>query len=713
LLYLKQETIDRFSTLSPSVVAGEIMQKRWSEALAPFTLLLLSIGVSVVLIEDYLSFASLMDNARAFSEFLFVTLAMALILLGGGIDLSVGSIFCLANFTILLLLGYYELPIWGASAVTLLVGGAVGLWNGLLVGYVKTRPLITTMTTLIVIGASVRILDQRFSLDLASVTIDDSTLEFLGAGRVFGIPVNAIALTLTVIATHLVLSRSRFGAHVYATGGDRKAALHAGIDVRRVQLATFVAGGVLAAVGGIFYAARLGSPTPSAGAGWEITILAALVVGGLRLTGGRGSVLRAMIGGITIQILTNTLVRFGVAGAEQTMIIGTVALASVAAEVRYSKNRARATDMIYIAPARRVLGLPSIVSRSTGGPLQVNDELRDVMPYCEGEAVGPGDMLFDSRGDLYVSSSEGWILRYTKESFYRQRSYWAHVGGYPLGMQLDRDGTIVAAVVGRGLFRVDQSGQAVLLTNQTERSRLAIRDDSRIRVPTALDITSSGDIYFGEGTSRYEWGNWLRDAIEARANGALLKYSPDTGRTTTVRRGLPFCGGVCLAHDGDRILVSLSWQAAIFEYHISGPNRGRYAPFVQGLPGYPMMITRGSNDTYWVAVAGLRSPAFNLAMKYPALRRRMTRLLPPDEWMLPNFNVGLVLKLDSRGQVIQSFWDVLGRHHHLLTSVREYAGHLWMASWNSAKIGRKALSSSPSDLSAQAAIRSARSSVGS
>jgi ribose transport system permease protein len=711
LLQLKQETIDRFSTLSPSVIIGELMQKRWSEAFAPFTLLLLSIGISATLIENYASFASLMDNARAFSEFLFVTLAMALILLGGCIDLSVGATFCLANFIVLLLLGYYEFPLWGACAVTALVGGAIGLWNGLLVGYVKTRPLITTMTTFIVIGAFVRIVDQRFSFDLASVTIDDSALDFLGAGRVFGIPVNAIALTMAVIATHIILSRSRFGAHVYATGGDRKAALHAGIDVRRVQLATFVAGGVLAAIGGIFYAARLGSPTPSAGAGWEITILAALVLGGLRLTGGRGSALRAMIGGITIQILTNTLVRFGVAGAEQTMIIGTVALASVAAEVRYSKNRARATDMIYIAPARRVLGMPSIVTRSTGGPLQVNDELRDVMPYCEGEALGPGDMMFDNRGDLYVSSSEGWILKYTKESFYRQRSYWSHVGGYPLGMQLDRDGTIVAAVVGRGLFRVHQTGQAELLTNQTERSGLAIRDDSRIRVPTAVDIAENGDIYFGEGTSRYELGNWLRDAIEGRANGALLRYSPSTGRTTTVRRGLPFCGGLCLAHDGDRVLVSLSWQAAIFEYHISGPNRGRYAPFVQGLPGYPMMITRGSDDTYWIAIAGLRSPAFNLAMKYPALRRRMTRLLPPDEWMLPNFNVGLILKVDAKGRIILSFWDVLGRHYHLLTSVREYRGDLWMASWNSTKIGRKALVSAPSDCFAQAAIRSARSTV--
>jgi ribose transport system permease protein len=98
-------------------------------------------------------------------------------------------------------------------------------------------------------------------------------------------------------------------------------------------------------------------------------------------------------------------------------------------------------------------------------------------------------------------------------------------------------------------------------------------------------------------------------------------------------------------------------------------------------------------------------------MKYPALRRRMTRLLPPDEWMLPNFNVGLILKVDAKGRIILSFWDVLGRHYHLLTSVREYRGDLWMASWNSTKIGRKALVSAPSDCFAQAAIRSARSTV--
>lgn len=682
---------DLFPSLAPAVLLGDVLKKRWSEAVGPFTLLAICLVCAGILVDNYYTYTNLVNNGRAFAEFMIVTMAFTVVLLSGGIDISIPANFCLANYVFLLLVGYAELSLPLAAIATIALGAGIGLWNGVLVGLVKTRPLITTMTSLLILAAITRIIDQQYAMLLAGSYIDSPVLEFVGNGAVLGIPTSVILVVLVAILGHLLMTRTRLGSHIVATGGDRRTALHAGIDIRRMQMIAYTLGGALAACAGIVLAARMQSASPSVGAGWEISVLAAAVLGGVSLTGGKGSILRAVIGGLTIQVLSNILVRMGVGGASQTMVIGLVTLAAVAFEVRYAKNRARVTDMIFLAPGKRQIEPLALPSRTQDPAIAVNDDLRDSIAYGDFEAISPGDFAFDAKSDLYVSTGEGWILKYAAEGYYRRREYWGYTGGRPLGLQFDKDGLLIACVVGRGIFRIDQGGDAELITSQSTRSILSIRDDSRPRVPTMIDLAPNGDIYFGEASSRYDFGDWFKDALEGRGNGALIKHDKASNKTTTVLRGLPFCGGVCVTHSGDRVLVSQSWAASIGQYHISGPKAGTYEPFVTNLPGYPMSVTKGSMGTYWVAIAGLRCPAFDLAMTNPRLRRRMTRELPYDEWVAPNFNAGLILQIDQDGKIIRSIWDPLGRNHCMVTAVREHNEHLLIGSWNSDIFGRKLL----------------------
>lgn len=676
---------------SASQAFSELLQKRWTEAFFPFLMMVIVIAAAAIMIPGYASPDNLTRTGREFAEFGFVAMAMAIVLISGGIDLSVGAVFALANMLALLLLGLMGWPVWAVIPAVLAFGGLIGAWNGLLVGYIKTRPFITTLTTLIIGRAAVNLLDQRFSGDLAGATIESKAWEFIGSGSLLGIPTNVALLAAVAVAAHMILTRSRIGSHITATGGDRRAALHAGIDIRRVLLNVYVLSGVLAALAGVLYAARLDSGSSNAGRGMEIMALAAAVLGGVSLAGGRGSVGRALIGATIILVLINALVRFGVSGSAQSIWLGLVVLAAVAADVRWGKNRRKTLDATAIVPGMLKLTPPKVPMRGDGGEFAVNNDLQDAIPFGEFETAGPGDIVFDRDGVLYTGTSEGWVVRYRPETHYRAREYWLRTGGWPLGLQFDAEDRLVMCIAGRGLYRATKSGDLQELTTQTNRSWSTVRDDSRLRVPSDLDIVPDGTIFFGEGTTRHEIQSWTTDALEGRGNGALIQHDPRSGKTRTVFRGIPYCSGVCLAHDASAIYVSAAWEARIYRLPLSGRNAGRLEPFMDDLPGFPAMINRASDGGYWVAFCGVRTPAYNLAMRMPGFRQRMTRRLPPDEWLMPNFNVGLIGKFDDSGRIVRSLWDALGRNFAMLGSVRENRGYLYFGSIGSTRFGRKKL----------------------
>ncbi|MGY4484793.1 ribose/xylose/arabinose/galactoside ABC-type transport system permease subunit [Bradyrhizobium sp. LM3.2] len=217
----------------PDHLLGEILSKRWTETAIPVILLLI-IGLALSRsIDNFLSPASLADTARQAGEIGFIALGLALVVIVGGIDLSVGSIFALTDFCALYLLDVLGWPVPAVVAATLLCGALLGAVNGVLIGYLRLRAFITTLITLIIYRSAYDLLIQRYSNAIASSFPDIPSWDFIGGGSVFGFPTVALVYIVIAIFGHIFMTRLRPGWHITAIGGSRRSAYNSGIPVRR------------------------------------------------------------------------------------------------------------------------------------------------------------------------------------------------------------------------------------------------------------------------------------------------------------------------------------------------------------------------------------------------------------------------------------------------------------------------------------------------
>ena len=492
---------------------------------------------------------------------------------------------------------------------------------------------------------------------------------------------------MVAIAGHLLLSRSRPGWHLTAIGSSRKAARHAGIRVERVLFFTYLMSGTLAAAGGLFYAARLNSAGSDTGIGWEISALTAVVLGGVSLAGGRGTVARALIGAVIVFALVNGLVRLGFPGALSSTALGAVLLIAVGIDVKWAKNRGKAIQKIYVNPTMVELPEAPSIAPDSGNAFAENRRLQDAEPIALDQVQGPEDIILDRQDRLYCGTREGWILRFSGPNF-EHREVFARIGGRPLGLAFDRDENLIVCVGGMGLYGVAPNGRVYKCTDQTNRTLFKLNDDSRLRLADDCDIAPDGTVWFSEATIRYEMHSWFLDGIEGRGNGRLICWNPKTNTTRTVVRDAVFPNGVCVAHDGRSVLFASTWLCTVYRYWIEGPKAGQVETFVENLPGYPDNINRASDGGYWLAMVGIRSPAFDLAMRHPDFRRRMIKQIPPDEWIYPGINNGCIVKFNEQGRALESLWDPGGTRHATVTSMREHKGWLYIGGLENNRVGR-------------------------
>lgn len=265
---------------------------------------------------------------------------------------------------------------------------------------------------------------------------------------------------------------------------------------------------------------------------------------------------------------------------------------------------------------------------------------------------------------------------------------YAHIGGQPLGMAFDRNDNLYVCIGGMGLYRINANRQVEKATDETNRSLLSVVDDSRLRLADDLDIAPDGRIFFSEATVRYEMHEWAVDGLEARGNGRIICYDPKTDTTRTAIRNLKFPNGICIASDNQSILFAETWGCTVKRYWFDGPRSGQIDPVLDNLPGYPDNINLASDGNYWLALVGMRSPAFDLAWRMPGFRRRMAKRVPIDEWLFPNINTGCVVKFNEKGEVLKSLWDLGGMHHPMITSMREHKGYLYLGGIMNNRIGR-------------------------
>ncbi len=670
----------------PDHIVGEVLGRRWMDNVIPVTLLVALTIYLIWTIPNFTSLGNLSDTSRQLGEFGLVVIGMTIVMLGGGIDLSVGSSFALANLTVLALINVAKWPLEAAIAATLGVGVLVGLVNGFLIGFLRLRAFLTTLVTMTLIRAIFELLLEHYSVRIASSDVESDAWDYVGSGSILGAPISFVVLIVVAIVAHVVLSRLRIGWRITAVGGSRRAAYNAGIPVRATVCLTYVISGVLTSVAGILYAARLSGAGPDTGLGLELSAVTAALLGGNSIGGGRGSVGKALMGAIIVSLLTNGLVRLGLESGASSMVVGFVLLLAIAIDVRWGKWRHKLRARVYVSPTYLALP-PAPRLDNASSAFAMNDRLRDVEIIGLGQVDGPEDVILDDDDNLYCSVRQGEIIRFLAPDHVRREVY-AHVGGRPLGMAFDRDGSLVLCIAGMGLYRVDKQRNVHKMTAETNRSAFSIIDDSRMRLADDLDIAPDGKVYFSEATIRYGFEEWVVDALEGRGNGRIIRYDPAAGTTRTVLRNLLFANGMCMAHDSRSLLFAETWGCRVSRYWLEGPKAGTTEVVIPDLPGYPDNINRGSNGAYWVALAGTRTPSYDLAMTMPAFRRRMARRVAADEWLFPNVNVGCVIHFDEGGRVEETLWDLAGENHPAITSMREHRGYLYLGGVTNNRIGR-------------------------
>jgi len=296
-------------------------------------LFLLCLGLSI-LSDKFLTISNLWNVMRQISVNICISTGMTLIVLTAGIDLSVGSVLALCGaITAGLLKNGIEIPsgnlyvgftILGAMLAGILTGSALGAFNGWTITKFKVPPFVATLAMLTVARGLTMLWTQGFPIS----GLGDTFLYF-GTGWFLGIPVPVWISGIIVMAAVFVTSKTRLGRYIYAIGGNESAAKLSGIDVSSVKIKVYTIAGALAAIGGLLVTSRLDSAQPNAGISYELDSIAAVVIGGTSLSGGRGSILGTVQGAVIIGVLNNGLVLLNVSPFWQQVVKGLVILLAV------------------------------------------------------------------------------------------------------------------------------------------------------------------------------------------------------------------------------------------------------------------------------------------------------------------------------------------------------------------------------------------------
>lgn len=296
-------------------------------------LLVLCIIISVIN-PEFLSTNNLMNVLRQTSTNMYLAIAMTMVIILGGIDLSVGSIIAVTGVATTMLIALAGFPIWLAVIAGLLVGMLFGAFNGYVVATTIIPPFIVTLATMnIARGAAYVITDGK------PVRVMSDSFNNIGSGYVGGvIPMPVIYLIVIIIIAYLIMNKTKLGRYMYAVGGNSEAAKYAGINIKKIQIFAYTFSGLMAGIAGVVLSSRMFSGQPTAGNMAELDAIAAVVLGGTSMTGGSGRIGGTVIGALIIGILSNGLNLMGVSSFWQYIIKGVVILVAVYADVVKKKR---------------------------------------------------------------------------------------------------------------------------------------------------------------------------------------------------------------------------------------------------------------------------------------------------------------------------------------------------------------------------------------
>ena len=306
--------------------------------------LVIIIAVFGLLSDNYLAAGNIVTIIKQVAFNAIIALGMLLVILNGGIDLSVGSTVGLTGAVVgnlfrgvpIPLTEIYMYPrVWVVVVLGLLVGMLVGWINGLLIARLNLAPFIVTLGMLYVARGLTQVLlnGQNITNELTGQPYLENTGFFdVWASRPLGLPISAWFMILMAVAFSIILTRTPFGRWLYATGSNERAAALSGVPVKTVQSRIYVLSGLCAALVGILQVANISSSTADLGQFYELNAIAAVVIGGAALSGGRGTVRGTIIGALVIGFLANGLVIVGVSPFWQQVVTGAVIILAVAVD---------------------------------------------------------------------------------------------------------------------------------------------------------------------------------------------------------------------------------------------------------------------------------------------------------------------------------------------------------------------------------------------
>ncbi|WP_195832846.1 ABC transporter permease subunit [Staphylococcus haemolyticus] len=295
------------------------------EKIIPFIGLILLIIVVSILNPSFLDLSNLLNLLRQISINGLIAFGMTFIILTGGIDLSVGSILALSSAFIVLMITSGVDPII-ALIIGVLIGFVLGAVNGLLVTKGNMAPFIATLATMTIFrGLTLVITDGNPITNLG----DSYLFQLFGKGYFIGIPVPAVTMIIVFVILLIILQKTTFGRHTYAIGGNEVAAKISGIKVNKIKILIYGISGLMSSLAGGILTSRLNSAQPTAGTSYELDAIAAVVLGGTSLTGGKGRIVGTLIGVLIIGVLNNGLNLLGVSSFYQQVVKGVVILIAV------------------------------------------------------------------------------------------------------------------------------------------------------------------------------------------------------------------------------------------------------------------------------------------------------------------------------------------------------------------------------------------------
>ena len=323
-----------------------IIKKNYRQSLARFqsliALIILCLVISL-LSDKFLTSTNAWNVMRQISVNICISVGMTLVVLTAGIDLSIGSVLALCGaITAGLLKNGIEVPssnlyigftILGATVAGLLAGALIGWFNGWTITKFKVPPFVATLAMLTIARGLTMLWTKGFP-----ITGLGENFAHLGTGWFLGIPLPVWISGIIVFIAVIITNKTKLGRYIYAIGGNENAATLSGINIKRIKIAVYTIAGALAAVGGLLVTSRLDAAQPNAGTGYELDSIAAVVIGGTSLSGGRGSVLGTVLGAVIIGVLNNGLVLLNVSPFWQQVVKGFVILTAVVIDKANTKN---------------------------------------------------------------------------------------------------------------------------------------------------------------------------------------------------------------------------------------------------------------------------------------------------------------------------------------------------------------------------------------